>query len=139
MHFRASPDGLILDDSTINVKGIIDVKCWKFFRSGSIQQIIQQKLAELSRQCFKLIDNKILLKTSQSYYYQIQLQCLVTEAEYFDFVLYSDIGKIYIQKIFRDKRLQYQILEATKAFWRRVLIPEYILMRISRELLPFIL
>ena len=128
-----------LDDSTINVKGIIEVKYLKIFRGRSIEQIMQQKLPELSRQCFKVVDNKILLKTSHSYYYQIQLQLLVTEAKYCDFVLYSDIGKIYIQRIFKDKDLIYRIIEATKIFWRRVLIPEYFLMRIPRELFPFIL
>ena len=64
LHLGASPDGLILDDSTINVKGIIEVKCLKIFRGRSIEQIIQQKLPELSRQCFKVVENKILLKTS---------------------------------------------------------------------------
>ena len=82
LHLGASPDGLILDDSTINVKGIIEVKCLKIFRGRSIEQIIQQKLPELSRQCFKVVDNKILLKTSRSYYYQIELQLLVTKDEY---------------------------------------------------------
>ena len=139
LHLGASPDGLILDDSTINVKGIIEVKCLKIFRGRSIEQIIQQKLPELSRQCFKVVENKILLKTSHSYYCQIQLQLLVTEAEYCDFVLYSDIGKIYIQRMFKDKDLQYRIIEATKIFWRSVLIPEDFLMRTPRELLPFIL
>ena len=105
LHLGASPDGLILDDSTINVKGIIEVKCLKNFRGRSIEQIIQQKLPELTRQCFKVVDNKILLKISNSYYYQIQLQLLVTEAKYCDFVLYSDIRKIYIQRIFKDKDL----------------------------------
>ena len=132
LHLGASPDGLILDDSTINVKGIIEVKCLKIFRGRSIEQIIQQKLPELSRQCFKVVDNKILLKTSHSYYYQIQLQFLVTDAEYCDFILYSNIGKIYIQRIFKDKDLQYLIIETTKIFRRRALIPEYFLMRIPR-------
>ena len=94
----------------------------KIFRGRSIEQITQQKLPELSRQCFKVVDNKILLKTSHSYYYQIQLQLLVTEAEYWDFVLYSDIGKIYIQRIFKDKDLQYRIIEVTKIFWRSITI-----------------
>ena len=120
-----SPDGLILDDNTINVKGIIEVKCLKLFRGRSIEEIIQENLPELSRQCFKAVDNKILLKNSNFYYYQIQLQLLVTDAEYCDFVLYSDIGKIYTQRIFKDKDLQYPIIEAKKIFWRRVLIPEY--------------
>ena len=139
MYLGSSTDGLILDDSTINVKGIIEVKWLKIFRGRSIEQITQQKLPELSRWCFKVVDNKILLKALHSYHYQIQLQLLVTEDEYCHFVLYSDIGKIYIRRIFNDKDLQYRIIEATKIFWRRVLIPEYFLMRIPRELLPFIL
>ena len=53
-----------LDNSTINVKGIIEVKCLKIFGGRSIEQIMQQKLPELSRQCFKVVDNKILLQTS---------------------------------------------------------------------------
>ena len=124
LHLGASPHGLVLDDSFINVKGIIEVKCLKVFTGRSIEQIIQQKFPELSRQCFKVVDNKIL-KTSHPYYYQIQLQRLVTEAKYCDFILYSDIRKRYIQRIFKDKDLQYQIIAATKIFWRRVLIPEY--------------
>ena len=104
----------------------------KIFRGRSIEQITQQKLPELSRQCFKVVDNKILLKTSHSYYYQIQLQLLVTEAKYCDFISYSNIGKIYMQTIFKDKDLQYPIIETTKIFRRRVLIPEYFLMRIPR-------
>ena len=53
-----------LDNSTINVKGIIELKCLKIFGGRSIEQIMQQKLPELSRQCFKVVDNKILLQTS---------------------------------------------------------------------------
>ena len=79
LHLRASPDGLVLADSTTNVKDIIELKCLKIFRGRSIEQIIQQKLPELSRQCFKVVDNKILSTNSHSYFYQIQLQLLVTE------------------------------------------------------------
>ena len=99
LHLGASPDGLILDDSAINVKGIVEMKCLKTFRGRSIEQIIQQKLQDLSRQCFKVVDNKTLLKTSHSYYNQIQLQLLVTEAEYCDFALHSVIGKIFRENI----------------------------------------
>ena len=74
LHLGANPDGLVLDDSTIIVTGIVEVKCLKFFRGRPIEQIIQQKLPEQSRQYFKVVDNKILLKTSHSYYYDIQLQ-----------------------------------------------------------------
>ena len=126
-----------IQHKTISRVLFIEVKCWKFFRGRSIEQIIQQKLPELSSQCFKVVENKILLKTSHSYYYQIQLQLLLAEVEYCDFVLYSDIGKIYIEGIFKDKDLQYRIIEATRIFWSSVLIPEYFLMRIPRETSSF--
>ena len=100
LHLGTSPDRLILDDGTINLKSTVKVKYLKVFRCRSIEQIIQQKLPEQSRQCFKVVDNKILLKSSHFYYYHIQLQLVVTEAEYCNFVLYSNIVKIYIQRIF---------------------------------------
>ena len=139
MHLGTSLDELILNDRTINVKRIIEGKYFKIFRGAYIEQIIQQKLPELSRQCFRVVDSKILLKTSHFYYYQNQVQILVTEAKHCGFVLYSDIGKIYIQRIFKDKDLQYRIIQARKIFRKRFLVPEYFLMRIPRELLPFIL
>ena len=38
LHIGASPDGLILDDNTINVKGIIEVKCLKFSEAGPLSK-----------------------------------------------------------------------------------------------------
>ena len=114
LHLGASPDGLILDDSTINVKGIIEVKCLKIFRGRSIEQIIQQKLPELSRQCFKVVDNKILLKTSHSYYYQIQLQHLVTKAEYCNFSCIQILEKYTYREYLRIKTFNTELLKLPK-------------------------
>ena len=136
LHLGANPDGLILDDSTIIVTGIVEVKCLKLFRGRSIEQIIQQKLPEQSRQYSKVVDNKILLKTPHSYYYDIQLQLWLLKLN-IAIVLYSDIGKIYIKITVKLKGLQCRIIEVTKIFWRRVLIPEYFFNQNSQRTFSF--
>ena len=42
------------------------------------------------------------LKKSHSYYYQIQMQLLVTERTFCDFVLYAKNGPVSIERIYRD-------------------------------------
>ena len=59
----------------------------------------------LGRQCFKIKDGKCVLKESHSYYHQIQLQLLVTERTYCDFVLYAADGPVSIETINRDEQL----------------------------------
>ena len=38
LHLRASPDGLVLADSTTNVKDIIELKCLKFSEAGPLSK-----------------------------------------------------------------------------------------------------
>ena len=103
-HLGASPDGLIMDlENTTKLCGIIEVKCLKILKNRTVTDLItSQQNGELSelikRQCFSVIDGKIVLKESHAYYFQIQMQLLVTE--YCDFVLHSNIGKPHIQRIF---------------------------------------
>ena len=95
--------------------------------------------AELSRQCFRVSDDKLILKKSHMYYFQIQLQLLITGTEYCDFVLYCDKGPPSIERILPDLELQQRIVVSTRLFWEKVFIPEYFLMRIPRDLLPIVL
>ena len=46
----------------------------------------------------------------RTYYYQIQLQLLMTEASFCDFVLDSGIGDPHIERIFNDLELQSKFL-----------------------------
>ena len=138
IHLAASPDGLIYNDQN-KLHGIIEIKCLKIFRNRTIEQLILDKPPELSKQCFALNDNNISLKRSHLYFYQVQLQLLITEADYCDFILYSSAGKNYVGRIVKDDDVQRQIIKYTKLFWQKILIPEYFIMRIPRELLPIVL
>ena len=140
LHLAASPDGLVYDQSS-NLICIVEVKCLKLLQLHSVENILQKECpsSELKRQCFDVKNGQLLLKTSHSYYYQVQLQLLMTQASYCDFVLYSSKGPPHIQSIYPDAELQKKIVSGTKSFWEKILIPEYFLMRVPRDLLPIVL
>ena len=136
-HLGASPDGLVFNDNVLD--GIVEVKCLKILKLQSVEELLQNPLtAAIKTQCFTLRDSKLVLKRTHAYYYQIQLQLLITEAKYCDLVLFSAKGLPSIERITPDIKLQHRIVESTKRFWKKVLVPEYFIMRVPRELIPII-
>lgn len=136
----ASPDGLIINEQNI-VIGIIEIKCLKMLRERTVHELIDQynsKKLKIGNQCFKIEDNKISLKKSHQYYYQVQQQLLVTGLGFCDFVLHSPVGQPFIERVFPDQEIQNNIKKNTLLFWENVLIPEYFLMKIPRNLLPHV-
>ena len=109
-------------------------------RLHSVSDIVNGECskAEVKRQCFDVSDEKLVLKKSHMYYYQIQLQLLITEIDFCDFILYSDKGPSNIERIFPDLDIQLRIIESTRLFWENMYIPEYFLMRVPRDLLPLV-
>ena len=133
-HLGASPDGLLEDG------GIIEIKCLKILRERSVGDLIKTHttVPNIGQQCFFVDDGKLLLRRNHPYYYQIQLQLMVTEALYCDFVLHSPLGSPSIERITPDNTPDNNLIDSisdyTREFWERVLIPEYFLMRIPRDL-----
>ena len=140
LHLAASPDGLVFGDDK-NLLSIVEVKCLNILRLHSVNDIINGdcQSAEVKRQCFVVKDKKLVLKRTHSYFYQIQLQLLITEARFCDFVLYSAKGPVSIERIYPDSKLQTRIFESTQSFWEKVFIPKYFLMRVPRDLLPVVI
>ena len=134
LHLATSPDDK-------NLLSIVEVKCLNILRLHSVNDIINGdcQSAEVKRQCFVVEDKKLVLKRTHSYFYQIQLQLLVTEARFCDFVLYSAKGPVSIERIYPDSKLQTRIIESTLLFWEKVFILEYFLMRVPRDLLPVVI
>ena len=79
----ASPDGLILNNTGEPV-GVLEIKCLKLLKDISVSDLIEQieegkiMKAVWSRQCFEVKNRELLLKENHAYFYQIQLQMLVT-------------------------------------------------------------
>ena len=100
-HLGASPDGLIYDDNN-KLCGTIKIKYLKVFKSQSVTDLSRlsndQKLKGLiSRQSFSIVGQKLILKKSHLYYFQIQHQLLVTECWYWDFVLHTAVDDPHIK------------------------------------------
>ena len=111
----ASPDGLILDDSN-EASGVLEIKCLKIFRNSSVSQVIEKSMDKemsktLSRQCFEIKDKKLKLKENHQYYYQIQLQMLVTGLTFCDFVLHSPHGPPSVERIYANVPFQKSLSE----------------------------
>ena len=133
-----SPDGLLGQD------GLLEIKSLKLFKEHSIYDVCNDKGTLISkdiinRQCFLIKDNKCTLKKSHSYYYQIQMQLLVTERSFCDFVLYAKNGPVSIERIYMDENLISDMLSVLTDFWKRVVAPEIYEMRVPRDLSPFVL
>ena len=122
-HLAASPDGLIFDPEMTNLAGIIEIKCLKILRNKTVAEMIasnETNKSIMTRQCFTVDGGRLFLKKSHAYYFQVQLQLLVTEAEYCDFVLYAGIGEPHVERIFKDQELQNRIIKSSKDFWQKV-------------------
>ena len=96
----ASPDGLVYD-SKENLIGIIKVKCLKALKDQTATQWMNKGIPTSA--CVSPSNGSTLKST------QVQLQLLVTEIEYCDFVLHSKVGQPCIIRIFIDVNLQRQI------------------------------
>lgn len=85
-----SPDGLVND------KGLVEIKSLKIFKNNSIEDITSGKVLlpkdTINRQCFAIKDGKCVLRPKHVYYYQVQMQLLVTERDFCDFLLYAEEG-----------------------------------------------
>ena len=98
---------MIIDPNSNELRGIIEIKSIKALRSKTIDEWI--KNGGPSNACVSFISGKLLLKRYHSYYYQIQLQLLITEAPFCDFILHSKIGPPYVKPICPDIQLQQKI------------------------------
>ena len=132
----SSPDGLVGED------GIIEIKSLKIFKHHTIESVSSNKSSVpkvvINKQCFTVNNNKCELRHSHEYYYQIQMQLLVTEKEFCDFILYAENGPVSIERIYRDEHITADILKWLTSFWTRIIAPELFEMRIPRNLYPFI-
>ena len=142
-YLGASPDGLIVNTDNA-VVGLIKIKGLKIFKDKTICEVTKDHSRGkfdkkcLSRQRFTIDSNNNLhLKKNHAYYYQVQLQLLVTRLEYCDFVFHTPKGQPYVERIFTDYLLQDNIKRCLTYLWRQVLMPEYVEMRIPRNLPPF--
>ena len=103
----ASPDG-IASCSCYGV-GCLEIKCPYCDREKNIDNIVQKSL------CIVKVNNCIL-KENHHYFYQIQLQLLVTNYKYCDLFLGTKTDNIRIRIVPHDA-VQMEIVEMSKMFF----------------------
>ena len=127
-----SPDGLVNDD------GLVEIKSLKILKDSNIHSVADKwstlPKSVTRRPCFKIKDGQCILKSSHDYYYQIQMQRLVTERLYCDFILYAENGPVSIERIYRNEKVIDDIINCHTA-----VASELHEMRAPRNLLPFVL
>ena len=98
---------------------IVEVTCLKILKGNTIQELIDSfengKISDqVKRQCFHVDGRNFVLK--KAYYFQIQLQLLITEEKYCDFILYSNVGDAHTECIYKDIKLQERTVRSSKIF-----------------------
>ena len=112
----ATPDSLVCCDCC--GEGVVEVKC--------PVRCKEQSLTEAARQpdfCLKGSDGLFALARDHAYYYQIQLQMLLSSSEYCDFVVWTP-SCFFVERVVIDNDFLSRELLKVKLFYRCGILPE---------------
>ena len=117
------------------------LKSIKIFKQHTFEAVTSTKDLPvlIHKPCFTIQDKKCILKQKHDYYYQVQMQLLVTERNFCDFILYAENGPFSVERIERNELLISKILKYLTILWKQVIGPEVFDMHAPRKLYPFIL
>lgn len=130
----ASPDGLIYDNEG-RMKGILEIKCPYVLVDCHPNNIEGLKPNQKKNLCYDLVNNVPRLKRTHKYYYQCQTQMAVCNVSFCDFLIWSPKG-ITVERILQDSVFWEGLLPRLQKYYRCVLLPEYLEMRVPRRLMP---
>ena len=117
----ASPDGLI-DEG----RGLLEIKCPYGLRTSDLKSVSDGSF-------FTVTNDKLHLRKTHQYYYQVQCQMLCTGARYTDFFIWTPKGHHTERIPFDPNFTRTEIYKAIKGF-RAFVIPEYFEQRGPRNL-----
>ncbi len=123
-----SPDGIVTDPRLItgnNETGLLEIKCPAILKNSDIAQFdtILTK-SQVSRFCLQKSNGIIKLKTSHSYYYQVQMQMALTGHKWCDFVVWSNKGYI-VDRIQFNQQFWCDMCSKLISFHHTKLCPEF--------------
>ena len=98
-------------------EGIVEVKCPFTCRDKSLRDAVANPSF-----CLSVIGEGLSLKTSHTYYYQVQQQMHVTNCEWADFVVWT-LKEMFAQRIARDRSFSQNILPKLQDFYFEHLLP----------------
>ena len=118
-HLGATPDGIV--QCMCCGKGVVEVKCPYNCKDKSFEIA-----SDDSTFCLRsTTDSNFMLRTEHAYYYQVQLQMKVCEADYCDFVVWRPT-EIAVIRIIPDKTFIDSAIDQATAFYKFGVLPELI-------------
>ncbi|ESO88647.1 hypothetical protein LOTGIDRAFT_165431 [Lottia gigantea] len=119
----SSPDGLVDDNGNI---GVLEVKCPFKWRFSKIVDACTD-----SQFCCEMNKDKVILKRSHNYYYQVQAQMALTNSLWCDFVVWT-LCDISIERIAFNKQFWQECLVKVINFYQKFVLPELFSCRVQR-------
>ena len=119
----ASPDGLV--QCTCCGHGTLEIKCPYSCRNMKFEE----KALDPS---FCLDKETLILKKEHPYFYQVQLQMLLTNTKYCDFVLWRQ-DSILRQRLFFEETFLKPILDHVELFVQKCILPELVCHWFTRD------
>ena len=110
----ASPDAII---SVSDEKCVVEIKCPYAARNMTVKEAI----SNVKSFCLSRTDNKIILKSTYRYYYQMQVQLYVCKATKSDFVVWTPKDLYFMIVCINNDFLQ-TIIPTPKTFYFQELL-----------------
>ena len=110
----ATPDGVGSCDCCGEV--LLEIKCPYCRRAADVDDNVD---------CLEQRNDKLSLKLSHAYYYQVQCQLLLTNKEFCDFVVWTEKA-FFMERIAFDESFCEKMVDRATQFFKKVLLPELI-------------
>ena len=116
----ATPDGLVHDPSITPSRGLVEYKNPHTCRNSTIIEAMRNKKIKF----LTIINDKVSLKRSHQYYYQIQTAMLCTETQWCDFVVRTSIDFQLVERIRLDEEFCSSFIIKVREFYFNSILPE---------------
>ncbi|KAL3891605.1 hypothetical protein ACJMK2_003860 [Sinanodonta woodiana] len=125
-----SPDGLVYNQDN-KLIGVVEMKR-PFVLAGKDPLCVDELNAnQRNNLCYHVVNGMPCLKKTHKYYYQVQMQIALCEADFCDFVIWSSKGTI-VERILPDVEFWKDLCSKLINFHHNTLMPEYLEIRIPR-------
>ena len=114
-YLGASPDGLV--DCKCHGQGLLEIKCPSKHRSN-LKNYFKDKKCPIEETAQKM-------KPTHEYYYQVQMQMMVTKRDYCDFFVWSKNENLLV-RVSRDKDLIANLRKKYQDVFENVILPELV-------------
>ena len=110
--------------------GVLEVKCPYCAQMKGLEEVVKS-----NKQFFLIKDSEanMMLNCKHSYYYQCQMQMYVTDTSYCDFVVWSETGDLFCERLLPDTGIILEQLHLAEKFFYLAILPELLGKRFTRD------